>query len=303
MTPDTTGCPLCGETQIHSFEASAHDSNVAGKKVALRDCLACEFAWQWPLDRTPEQSKEFFREEYQAKRKGSYFDKERRSAIASCQLEFLSELELQAATLLDIGCGDGAFARASARKGWKVTGLDPALPNDVEALDSPGIMTLVKGTPTDLDADKKFTCVTLWDVIEHLPDPEPVLRSAWDLVAPGGWLVLETGNYQSAERLLAGSTWWAWQLDHRWYFSPSTLLALLKPLHYAELRVAKRVLRPWSRGSSSFSAPPQWQTVLSVLKRPWRMTAIVAEHAAKREAATRWPDWAGLEIFALAVRK
>ena len=296
-------CPLCEGTDVRGFDARAHDSSVAGKTVAIRACQICDFAWQWPLDRTPGQSKEIFQQEYQAERKGGYFDKDLRSAIASCQFDFVAGLDVQTRTLLDIGCGDGAFARECAKRGWQVMGIDPALPDHLAELHPSGHFGLVKGMPEDLGLGREFACVTLWDVVEHLPDPRPVLQTAWDLLAPGGWLVLETGNYQSAGRLLAGDSWWAWQLDHRWYFSPPTLRVLLEPLGYSELRVADRVLRPWSRALSRIDAPSRAQTLLSLLKRPWRAAAIRSEHAAKREASTRWPQWASLEIFALAIRK
>lgn len=303
MNPDSITCPICGAFKINSFEARAYDSSIPDQSVSIRACDACDFAWQWPLGRSADQSKEFFQSEYQAERKESYFDKERRREIASLQLDFLTSLNVQSHTLLDIGCGDGIFASESAKCGWNVIGLDPATPTIDEHAVNPPNLKLVNGTLDDLGPDEKFICVTMWDVVEHLPDPVPLLRNAWERVLPGGWLILETGNYQSAERLLAGGDWWAWQLDHRWYFSPSTLLHLLTPLGYSEFRLAERVMRPWSSGTVNFRAPSKLQTVLSLAKRPWKRAAIISEHAAKREAMHRWPDWAGLQIFALAVKK
>lgn len=303
MKTDGISCPLCEGTDVRSFDARAHDSSVAGRTVAICACPSCDFAWQWPLDRTPEQSKEIFQEEYRAERKGGYFDKDMRSAIANCQLDFVAELDVQTRTLLDIGCGDGTFARECAKRGWQALGIDPALPDHLSEPDHSGNFALIKGMPADLGLGRKFACITLWDVVEHLPDPRLVLRTAWDLLAPRGWLVLETGNYQSTARLLAGTRWWAWQLDHRWYFSPSTLRVLLEPLGYSDFLIADRVLRPWSNAASHSNAPSQAQTFLSVLKRPWRAAATRSEHAAKREASSRWPEWAELEIFTLAIRK
>ena len=308
MHPDSHTCPLCQASPAQTFLARAFDSPVQGTTVSICACPACDFAWQWPLARTAEQSAEVFQTEYQAERKQSYFDKERRSAVAALQMDFLDGLEMPVRTLLDIGCGDGTFVVAAAERGWTATGLDPALPDqaalacpqDAAATQAP---RLLRGMVEQLASDEQFLCVTLWDVVEHLPDPEPTLAQAWARVAPGGWLVLETGNYQSTERMLSQQNWWAWQLDHRWYFAPPTLERLLEPLQFRQSRLAKRSMRPWSAGPARSQPPSGLQTALSIAKRPWRAAPISAEHATRRQAATRWPEWSGLSIFTLAVQK
>ena len=146
-------------------------------------------------------------------------------------------------------------------------------------------------------------CITLWDVIEHIPEPELFLHKIWERLLPNGWLIIETGNYQSIQRVLAERQWWAWQLDHRWYFSPPTLVKLLEPLKYSEARLAKHVFRPWSHGRIDYLPPSIFQTILSAFKRPWHIKSIVNEHNTKRKASSRWKMWAGLDIFTLAFRK
>lgn len=308
MHPDSHTCPLCSASPVEAFMARAFDSPVQGATVSICACPACDFAWQWPLARNAKQSAEVFQTEYQTERNESYFDKERRSTVAALQLDFLDGLEMPVRSLLDIGCGDGTFAIAAAERGWAAAGLDPALP-DNSAIATPknslaaSAPKLIRGTLEQWKSDEQFMCVTLWDVVEHLPDPEPTLAQAWALVAPGGWLVLETGNYQSTERMLSQRNWWAWQLDHRWYFAPPTLERLLEPLQFRQSRLAQRVLRPWSTGSARSQPPSALQTALSIAKRPWRASLISAEHATRREAVMRWPQWSGLSIFTLAVQK
>lgn len=305
MHPDSHACPLCSASPATTFLGRAFDAPQENATVSICACPACDFAWQWPLARTAQQSEAVFHTEYQTERKESYFDKERRSEIAALQLDFLDELEVPVRTLLDIGCGDGTLAIAAAQRGWATVALDPAMPEHAaspppSAAPAP---KLIRGTLEQLGEGEQFMCVSLWDVVEHLPDPEPTLAQAWERVAPNGWLVLETGNYQSTERLLSGSQWWAWQLDHRWYFAPSTLARLLEPLGFRQSRLAQRVMRPWSTGQARLQPPSGLQTALSIAKRPWRAHPIAAEHAVRRQAATRWPEWSGLSIFTLALQK
>ncbi len=302
MKPDSIGCPLCGRLEVRNFEAIAHDSDVQDKAIAIRECLKCDFAWQWPLARTTEESKIYFESEYQTERKDSYFDKERRIEIAKLQLGFITELSIKPGTLLDIGCGDGTFANEAAKIGWSVTGIDLVIPENPNPTRN-GDLHLIGGTTDDLASDRKFMCITLWDVIEHLPDPKRILSEAWEHLLPDGWLIIETGNYQSVDRVLSEHNWWAWQLDHRWYFSPSTLLYLLEPLKFEEAHLAQRVFRPWSREKFDYHSPSKFQTFLSVLKRPLHREVIIREHTAKRNAYSKWPKWAGLEIFTIAIKK
>lgn len=296
-------CPICGTSETHAFECHAHDSASACETVSIRACKACDFAWQWPIHRTTDQSKDFFLAEYQAGKEESYFDKNRRSETAHIQLNFLDTLQIQVPTLLDIGCGDGTFVQEAAKRGWQATGIDPATPRNVISQTTSNPKLLVGSVDDNIASGEMYMCVTLWDVVEHLPNPEPILQQAWAHVSYGGWLILETGNYQSVERLLSENNWWAWQLDHRWYFAPPTLLHLLKPLGFSDSRLADRTLRPWTNKTAKYAAPSRTQTALSVLKRPWRYKSIVAEHEVKREALHRWPKWAGLQIFTLAVKK
>ncbi|NMM81232.1 hypothetical protein B2J86_09905 [Acidovorax sp. SRB_14] len=305
MNPDSRTCPLCSASPAETFLGRAFDAPEQDTTVSICACPACDFAWQWPLERTAQESAAVFHSEYQAARKESYFDKERRGEVAALQLDFLDELGPPERTLLDIGCGDGTLATAAAQRRWAAVGLDPAMPEDAApvATNLARPPRLIRGTLEQLGAGEQFMCVTLWDVVEHLPDPEPTLAQAWERVAPGGWLVLETGNYQSTERMLSGQHWWAWQLDHRWYFAPSTLARLLEPLRFRQSCLARRVLRPWSTGNAYNQPPSALQTALSIAKRPWRAQPIAAEHATRRQAAARWPEWSGLSIFTLALQK
>lgn len=296
------GCPLCGNLEIRNFETPAHDSANKSMSVAIRECLKCDFAWQWPLARTTEQSKAYFESAYKSERKSSYFDKAQRQEIAKLQLKFIAELNINPNSLLDIGCGDGTFAKEAASVGWNVTGIDPAIPANANQTRNYEL-NLISGTTDDLGSDEKFMCITLWDVIEHLPDPKSLLIKAWNRLLPNGWLIIETGNYQCVERVLAEQNWWAWQLDHRWYFSPSTLIKLLEPLKYSEARLADKVFRPWSHGSINYDPPSVIQTALSTLKRPLHIKTIINEHNKRRKASSKWKKWAGLEVFTVAFRK
>lgn len=304
--PDTPGdfpgaqsCPHCGSGDLRNFSANAHDET-EDVRIGIYACPACDFAWQWPWPRSAESSSEYFASEYESAADGSYFDTERRTEIAAQQLAYVADTVGGPARLLDIGGGDGAFGEAVAAAGWDVTGVDPAMPAHKIGDGNPHF---VRGFADDLPASEKFNVVTMWDVIEHLEDPQAVLQSAADRLLPGGYLFVETGNYQSAGRIETGEDWWCYQSDHRWYFTPPVLRRMMADAGLDDMHVHDRVLRPWWNGSCTTPAPGLAGLVKSSLRRPHKAIGNFRRHRQLVECARRWPDWNGLDIFTISARR
>ena len=95
--------------------------------------------------------------------------------------------------VLDVGCGRGVFpSELHRRLGVQAHGLDVFDPDSVAAdgwCYTGGDLT--HGLPYP---DGQFDCVTLGEVIEHVPDPDRLLGDIRRVLAPGGWLVLSTPN-------------------------------------------------------------------------------------------------------------
>lgn len=95
------------------------------------------------------------------------------------------------ATLLDVGCGGGDFLAAASEFGYVARGVDiseAAVARCRErGLEAHAGDFLTLGLPP-------FDCVTMWDLVEHLPDPQAFLRRAFEVVRPGGYLVVKTPN-------------------------------------------------------------------------------------------------------------
>ncbi|MFV0307954.1 MAG: methyltransferase domain-containing protein [Desertimonas sp.] len=96
--------------------------------------------------------------------------------------------------VLDIGCSDGSFGAAARNLGHRVVGVDVAKHD--------GVMDRVdEFVETDLDAGLPdevgdgFDVVVLADVLEHVTDPERLLKQAADRVRPGGRLLISVPNF------------------------------------------------------------------------------------------------------------
>lgn len=243
-------CPACRSTRLRHLFADASDA--PGQRVSVRECLACGLAWQFPPGRSARDSVAHFKARYEegGDSVSSYFAPARKAQIADMQVQFLGSLGAPTGRLLEVGAGAGFFAAAAAGAGWQVTAVDPALSVSPE-LNLAGTR-LLRGSPDELEPSERFDVIALWDVIEHLTDPAAVLADLRPRLSPGGWLIVETGNYRCADRVSEGHSHWIYALDHRWYFSPDTLAALLRELGFAELRLAPGALRPGWLGPAQY---------------------------------------------------
>lgn len=299
LDPSLQRCPICESIELESFDAVASD--VEGHSIVhIVECGRCRFAWQYPLGRTEAESVAHFDSNYRAegRRISGYFDPVKKSAIARLEVAFLRRLAPPGRKLLDIGAGAGIFAQVAAEHGFDVTACDPAL--EIERITGHPNLRGVRGTMSDLPPDESFDVITMWDVIEHLVAPLGVIEEAQMRLRDGGWLVLETGNYKSADRVREGRQHWMYQLDHRWYFSPESLEKILLKMGFKEVTHAETVLRPEWSGESLFRGPSRRQLLSELLANPMRARVVLSTFFALRRAAT-WPR-AGIGIFTLAAR-
>ena len=122
--------------------------------------------------------------------------------INPLRLEWINGLSpLQGQRVLDVGCGGGILADAMARKGAQVTGIDLS----TKALRVAQLHALEAQTP-DIEYREvsvetlaqeqpgSFDMVTCMEMLEHVPDPDSVVRACAALGKPGGWVFFSTIN-------------------------------------------------------------------------------------------------------------
>ena len=115
---------------------------------------------------------------------------------------------VRAGRLLDIGCSTGLFLNAARNAGWPGQGLEYSPDSSRIAVERYALDVRCGELRPGLYPPGSFDVITLWDVIEHLPDPNATIALLHDALAPGGWLVLKTPNvdglYPRLSRRLAG---------------------------------------------------------------------------------------------------
>ncbi|WP_420603528.1 class I SAM-dependent methyltransferase [Flagellimonas sp.] len=125
--------------------------------------------------------------------------------------------------LLDFGAGTGDFLAQSKAKGFKVNGVEPN--------DKARTHAAKKGIPLFKDAteiqNETFDVITLWHVLEHLPNLDEQLEQFNTLLDANGTLIVAVPNYKSYDAKHYGSHWAAYDVPrHLWHFSKTSIIRL-----------------------------------------------------------------------------
>jgi 2-polyprenyl-3-methyl-5-hydroxy-6-metoxy-1,4-benzoquinol methylase len=130
-------------------------------------------------------------------------------------------------TILDVGCGKGDFVDAAIEQGYLCEGIDLAEPA-VDIARGFGLPVYRRDFYSEEIKEGSWDMVTLFEVIEHLPDPLGFVKRAESVVKPGGLIYITTPNFNSLDRRVLGSDWNAIHREHLIYFTPSSLLDAIR---------------------------------------------------------------------------
>ena len=127
-------------------------------------------------------------------------------------------------SVLDIGCGSGEYLRYMHALGWKVSGVEPDPRAADVARDRAGADVIVGVIGSVHLPPRSFDAVVSMHAIEHVSDPFRFLTRAAECLRPGGFLCIQTPNYNSLARRVFGRDWYAHDPPrHLTLFTPASL--------------------------------------------------------------------------------
>lgn len=151
---------------------------------------------------------------------------------------WLEQYVPQKGAVLDVGTAAGSSLAAAKKRGWTVYGCEPN--RWLARWGSKHYGLKIKpGTLFEQHYKKElFNVVTLWDVIEHTPDPMKVIQECRRVLKPKGFLVVNYPDIGSWIARLTGRKWLFLTSVHLYYFTPKTMTALLKKAGF-KVRIIK----------------------------------------------------------------
>jgi len=131
--------------------------------------------------------------------------------------------------VLDIGCGSGGYLAFLASLSWICHGIEPGPKSRAYAQEVLGLSVHQGPLESCRFPDSFFDVVTMWHVIEHLPDPLGTLHEIRRILKSDGVVMLRTPNVKSWEARLFRGNWYG--LDpprHLFVVTPGTIRAMLE---------------------------------------------------------------------------
>ena len=122
--------------------------------------------------------------------------------------------------LLDIGAGTGDFLVTAQKDGWQTIGIEPSA--KAKAIAVRKGVTFADNL-SDLE-NESFDVITMWHVLEHVPNLDEYLSELKRLIKPTGTIVIAVPNFKSFDANYYGKYWAAFDVPrHIWHFSKTTI--------------------------------------------------------------------------------
>jgi 2-polyprenyl-3-methyl-5-hydroxy-6-metoxy-1,4-benzoquinol methylase len=227
-------CPLCFSDSIQKL-FFAEDYTVSHEKFEVWHCNTCtaRFTQNAPQQNAIGpyyQSADYI--SHSDTKKGlinTLYHKVRKRTLAGKKKLVMAETGLVKGTVLDIGCGTGAFLHTMQTAGWQVTGLEP---DDTAREKANELYNLVPLSPEKLFElpPASFNAVTMWHVLEHVHELHAYIRQLEKIIAPSGKIIIAVPNYTSNDASTYKEHWAAYDVPrHLYHFSPAAMRKLFSP--------------------------------------------------------------------------
>jgi SAM-dependent methyltransferase len=130
--------------------------------------------------------------------------------------------------VLDVGCASGAFLVAAREIGFEAHGIEPSHWMADFGRREYGLHIRGGYLEPGTFPDQSFDVATLWDVIEHLPNPNETLTTIRRLLKPDGVLLVNYPDISSLAARMLGKRWPFWLGVHLLYYTPATMFRQLQ---------------------------------------------------------------------------
>jgi 2-polyprenyl-3-methyl-5-hydroxy-6-metoxy-1,4-benzoquinol methylase len=213
-------CRLCQQTRGDCWQAKDAKS---GEMLGIVLCAGCGLVQQQSIPES-QQLADYYSHHYRQDYKSTYAPRlkhvYRAGAAALTRLAFMARAGIPLGLrLLDVGAGGGEFCYLAGKAGYQASGIEPNLGYSAFAREQYAVGIVTAGVESL--GKEQADVITLFHVLEHLPDPGQAIGKLWEALRPGGFLVIEVPNLQQNDASPSNIYFKA----HLFYFTRYSLLA------------------------------------------------------------------------------
>ena len=191
-------CPICEGKTFQPFQ-NCKDYTVSQETFHIIECRQCQFGVTSP---TPDNISDYYLSD-------SYISHSKKATtlIDSIYLlarKFTLKWKLKLInnhtpksgdlTLLDYGCGTGEFLKKCKSKGWTIYGIEPSAKARKQSSET--AQTNIAASLEELTINN-FNIITLWHVLEHIPDLNKTIEKLKDKLSSSGTMFIAVPNHRS----------------------------------------------------------------------------------------------------------
>lgn len=149
------------------------------------------------------------------------------------KLKLINSFNFEEKTILDVGAGTGDFLNICKNNNWKTYGVEPSL----KAREIANKKNIALKEDITKVKEKQFDVITLWHVLEHIPNLIEYTHQLKKLLKPNGVLIIAIPNYKSYDAKYYKEFWAAYDVPrHLWHFSKKSITKLFS---LVEMKVEK----------------------------------------------------------------
>ncbi|AOC94733.1 Ubiquinone biosynthesis O-methyltransferase [Flavobacterium anhuiense] len=141
------------------------------------------------------------------------------------KLNLINSQQPKKGKLLDIGAGTGDFLLTAKNDGWETIGVEPS-DRAKNIAKEKGISFVEEISALESNS---LDVITMWHVLEHVPNLEHQIQELKRLLKPTGTLIVAVPNYKSFDAGHYETFWAAYDVPiHFWHFSKKSIQLLFE---------------------------------------------------------------------------
>lgn len=235
-------CPIC-DSNSFNLKIAVKDHSISKENFEIIQCTECNFLITSPRPADNEISKYYASEEYishSGTKKGLINSLYHKVQKLNMNLKYRAFAKyVPRGTWMDYGAGNGAFLQYLESKKIVCEGFEP----DATARKVASEKNIsIQDSEEYKASSKQYSSITMWHVLEHIPNLNEIFQKHKSNLMPGGILTIAVPNHKSYDESFYKDYWAAYDVPrHLWHFSEKDVQSLLKKNGFEYIKTAPMI--------------------------------------------------------------